>query len=34
METDSAYERNYETVSDSLQDVHAPRKPHKGGKHI
>jgi len=34
METDSAYERDEETVSDSSQEVHALRKPHKGGKHI
>jgi len=30
METYSAYERDEETVSDSSQEIHAPRKPHKG----
>jgi len=34
METNSTYERDEETVSDSSQEIHAPRKPHKGGKHI
>ena len=34
METDSTYERDEEIVSDSSQEIHAPRKPHKGGKHI
>lgn len=34
MEIDSAYERDDETVSDSSQEAHAPRKPHKVGKHI
>jgi len=34
METDSAYERDEETVSDSSQEIHVPRKPHKWGKHI
>ena len=34
MDTDSAYERDDETVSDSSEEAHAPRKPHKGGKHI
>ena len=34
METDSPYERDGETVSDYSQEIHAPRKPHKGGKHI
>ena len=34
MKTDSAYEKDEEIVSDSSQEIHAPRKPHKGGKHI
>ena len=34
METDSAYEMDEETMSDYSQEIHAPRKPHKGGKHI
>ena len=34
METNSCYERDEEIVSDSSQEIHAPRKPHKGGKHI
>lgn len=34
METDSPYDRDEEIVSDSSQEIHAPRKPHKGGKHI
>ena len=34
MEIDSGHERDEETVSDSSQKIHAPRKPHKGGKHI
>ena len=34
METNLAYERDDETTSDPSQEVHAPRKPHKGGKHI
>ena len=34
MEIDSPYERDEETVSDSSQEIHAPRKPHKRGKHI
>jgi len=34
METDSPYERDEETVSDSSKEIYAPRKPHKGGKHI
>jgi len=34
METHSAYERDEETVSDSSQEIYAPKKPHKGGKHI
>ena len=34
METDSTYEMDEETVSDSSQEIHASRKPHKGGKHI
>jgi len=34
METDSTYERDEETVSDYSQEIHAARKPHKGGKYI
>lgn len=33
METDSPYDMDEEIVSDSSQEIHAPRKPHKGGKH-
>jgi len=34
METYSAYERDEETMSDSSQEIHATRRPNKGGKHI
>ena len=34
MEIDSAHERDDETTSDPSQEVHVPRKPHKGGKNI
>ena len=34
METDSDYEREEETFSDSSQEAHVPRKPNKGGKII
>ena len=34
LESDSSYYRNEETVSDSSKEIHAPRRPHKGGKHI
>jgi len=33
MESDSSYDRDEETVSDSSREMHAPRRPHKGGKH-
>jgi len=34
MEFDPSYDHEEETHSDSLTEVHAPRRPHKGGKHI
>lgn len=34
IEIDSFYERDENTVSDSSQEIHAPGKLHKGGKHI
>ncbi len=34
METDSDYEREEETLSDSSQEYHVARKTHKGGKII
>lgn len=34
MELDSSYDINEEIVSDSSKEIHAPRRPHKGGKHI
>ena len=33
MESESSYDRDEETVSDSSKEMHAPRRPHKGGKH-
>ena len=33
MESDSSYDRNEETVSDSSREMHAPKRPHKSGKH-
>ena len=34
MESSPSYDRDEETLSDSSSEVHAPRRPHKGGKHI
>jgi len=34
METNSDYEREEETLSDSSREAHVPRKPCKGGKII
>lgn len=34
MESDPSYDRDEETHSDSPTEMHAPRRPHKGGKHI
>jgi len=34
METDSNYEREEETFSDTSREAHVPRNPHKGGKII
>ena len=34
MEFDPSYDRDEETHSDSPTEIHAPRRPHKGGKHI
>lgn len=34
MESDPSYDREEETHSDSPTEIHAPRRPHKGGKHI
>jgi len=33
MESNYSYDRNEETVSDSSIEIHAPRRPHKSGKH-
>jgi len=33
MESYSSYERDEETVSAYSREMHAPRRPHKGGKH-
>ena len=33
MESDSSYDRNEETVSDSSKEIHAPRRHHNSGKH-
>lgn len=34
MESDPSYARDEETHSDSPTEIHAPRRPHKGGKYI
>ena len=34
MELDSSYDRDEETHSDSQTELHAPRRPHKSGKHV
>lgn len=34
MESDTDYEREEETLSDSSREKHVQRKPHKGGKII
>ena len=34
MESDPSYDRDEETHSDSPREMHALRRPHKGGKHI
>ena len=34
MESDSSYDRDEETHSDSPTETHAPRRSHKGGKHV
>ena len=34
MESDPSYDHEEETHSDSPTEVHAPRRPHRGGKHI
>jgi len=33
MELDFSYDRNDKTDSDSSKEIHAPRRPHKSGKH-
>jgi len=33
MESESSYDKGEEIVSDSSREMHAPRRPHKGGKH-
>lgn len=33
MESGSSYDRNEERVSDCYREIHAPRRPHKSGKH-
>jgi len=32
METDSEYDREEKTLSDSSKEAHVPRKTHKGGR--
>lgn len=34
MESDPSYDQDEETLRGSSREMHAPRRPHKGGKHI